>query len=1108
MMVVFVSRSEKRAIPVARRVLDSFADRIGDDTWRTVITEEGLAAVKLLLRKNATRSMAVACHWIRSRSRSDLLWIVGNRERFNEEGIVPVHTTKKNLRHEEWENDWIHLPLVKALAGMAGILHDWGKGNDFFQKKLHSKTLVPDPFRHEWISCRMLAALVTLSTVAADDMGWLSLLADGQWDSKKLMKMMDGQPDKPLDGLPPIAGMLCWLILSHHRLPVLGNNGRVGYSDTEKSSFEAVTAHLTAAWGYTNQTPEMAGKLLFSKGLLEDSKPWMEKVKKCAARLLAEKDRLLAVHGKSCLRSVLSYARLSLMLGDYYVSSQAAEKNWSGQTELYANTCNGELKQKLDEHLVRVSDQALRIARQLPRFADRMESAHDVRSLRKKSPQQFSWQDKATASIREFRQTKRIQATDAAGWFIVNMASTGCGKTFANAKIMQAISDDGKSLRYVLALGLRSLTLQTGDEYRSRIGLNRDELAVLIGSEAVRKLHALDQKEREKQERCDTDAYEELLPSALDYEDTRIDSCLDIFLDGRQDRGAAKNRAFLYKPVVAATIDHMMPAVEAIRGGRYMLPFLRLMSSDLVIDEVDDFDKTDLMAISRLVHLAGMLGRSVAISSATIPPDLAEGLFCAYQAGRSCYREFFQKDSKIACVWCDEFHTTAAVIPEKDLQHACDAYRKHHNDFVLRRVKKLEQQIVLRKGFLVDCTDIQAEKNKKLREAAYFSKIKETAVSSHRQHSFIDAVSGKKISFGLLRMANIEPCVKLCRFLLETDWPDGVVPEIMVYHSRQLLLLRHVQEAYLDCVLKRKGEKEGRVVIKEPLLRKHIDAAEGENVIFIIAATPVEEIGRDHDFDWAIVEPSSYRSFIQLAGRILRHRNWGKNVAAPNIAIMQYNLKGMDATNKWAFRWPGYETSDFYSLGSHDMRKLVDEKELEKGINAIPRIQKPANPVVSDGLIALEHVVMQDFKDIAKHGPGTMLGWLQEYWWLTGLPQKVNPFRESMPQLNLYRIYEEGSLKFCTKSDNGELVTVGAQKHLQDFVLSETAMKRLWLCRDYEKALREHLMKQGGEIEEREEDEELKKLSATMGEISIPIDDSGDVAYWYSDQLGLFKKED
>ena len=50
-------------------------------------------------------------------------------------------------------------------------------------------------------------------------------------------------------------------------------------------------------------------------------------------------------------------------------------------------------------------------------------------------------------------------------------------------------------------------------------------------------------------------------------------------------------------------------------------------------------------------------------------------------------------------------------------------------------------------------------------------------------------------------------------------------------------------------------------------------------------------------------------------------------------------------------------------------------------------------------------------------------------------------------------------------------------------------------------------MKQGREIEEGKEAEELRKLSATMGEISIPIDDGGDVAYWYSDQLGMFRKE-
>lgn len=54
---------------------------------------------------------------------------------------------------------------------------------------------------------------------------------------------------------------------------------------------------------------------------------------------------------------------------------------------------------------------------------------------------------------------------------------------------MQALSQDGQSLRYVLALGLRTLTLQTGDSYRHDIGLGNDELAILIGSKAVQDLH-------------------------------------------------------------------------------------------------------------------------------------------------------------------------------------------------------------------------------------------------------------------------------------------------------------------------------------------------------------------------------------------------------------------------------------------------------------------------------------------------------------------------------------------------------------------------------------------------------------------------------------------
>lgn len=55
-------------------------------------------------------------------------------------------------------------------------------------------------------------------------------------------------------------------------------------------------------------------------------------------------------------------------------------------------------------------------------------------------------------------------------------------------------------------------------------------------------------------------------------------------------------------------------------------------------------------------------------------------------------------------------------------------------------------------------------------------------------------------------MANIDPCVKVSLYLLQnTDWDkDDITPRIMTYHSRQILLLRHEQEKYLDSVLKRK----------------------------------------------------------------------------------------------------------------------------------------------------------------------------------------------------------------------------------------------------------------------------------------------------------------
>ncbi len=94
MMVTFVSQCEKNALKKTRRVLDAFANRIGDNTWQTVITEDGLITVKKMLRQTASKSTAVSCHWIRSRARSQFLWVVGNKNKFNSEGVVAVNRTE------------------------------------------------------------------------------------------------------------------------------------------------------------------------------------------------------------------------------------------------------------------------------------------------------------------------------------------------------------------------------------------------------------------------------------------------------------------------------------------------------------------------------------------------------------------------------------------------------------------------------------------------------------------------------------------------------------------------------------------------------------------------------------------------------------------------------------------------------------------------------------------------------------------------------------------------------------------------------------------------------------------------------------------------------
>lgn len=193
MMVTFISQCEKHALKRTRRVLDAFANRIGDNTWQTLITQEGLHTVQKLLRRSASRNTAVSCHWIRSRSRSQLLWVVGRKNKFNEQGYVPVNRTEKSLLGSEQGNDWKYLPLINGFVRLAALLHDWGKASQLFQDKLNPASNMRfkgDPLRHEWVSSLLFSALVKSQKEPNSDENWLDALITSSWHEQQLQSWM------------------------------------------------------------------------------------------------------------------------------------------------------------------------------------------------------------------------------------------------------------------------------------------------------------------------------------------------------------------------------------------------------------------------------------------------------------------------------------------------------------------------------------------------------------------------------------------------------------------------------------------------------------------------------------------------------------------------------------------------------------------------------------------------------------------------------------------------------------------------------------------------------------------------------------------------------
>ena len=961
MNVLLVSQCDKRALTETRRILDQFAERRGDRTWQTPITQAGLDTLRKLLRKTARKNTAVACHWIRGMDHSELLWIVGDARRFNSEGAVPTNATARDVLRKGDENDWHHAPAIRLLAQLAALLHDLGKASVAFQERLKRTRHEKNLYRHEWVSLRLFLAFVGRD----DDAGWLMRLANEKTDDGALWTaqgryLRDGvdteierQPFRELTERAPLAAAIAWLIVTHHRLPVIP----VSKPDSnqqdwlgkragrfEQSWLETPLAQVAHDWNevHPHASPDQATPYWDLADKLPAIAPaWRTQAARVAHALLDQRNTRWLDDPY-----VMHLARLCLMLADHHYSSLGVDKETGkpvderarfeqqGQT-IFANTRKDKfgkpvLNQSLLEHLLGVGHSASLIAHALPNFERHLPRLANHRGLRKRSADpRFAWQDKAFDAASGMREAAREH-----GAFIVNMASTGCGKTLANARILYALAEPQLGLRMSYALGLRTLTLQTSKSYRHDLGLGENELAVLVGGAANRDLAEYHEAQAEAGGSASIQSL--------------LDENSHVLYEGNVTEHPLLKRALanqdiarlISSPVLTCTVDHLAPATEALRAGRQIAPMLRLMSSDLVLDELDDYDIDDLPALTRLMHWAGMLGSRVVLSSATLPPSLVQGMYLAYRAGRMHYRRNrgqrrVPEDAplELPCLWVDEFGAMSQSCAE-------DAdFNAAHARFVERRVGKLQASAPLRIAELLPLA-IDTKLPETQIHAAFAELIRNACVDLHTAHAETDPSSGRRVSFGIVRMANIEPIFAVARALAEQPMPEGFHLHLCVYHARFQLVQRSAIEAMLDRTFNRRQEES---VWRLPEVRAALDAKDsaGEH-LFVVLASPVCEVGRDWDADWALAEPSSMRALIQLAGRVQRHRR--KPPAQPNMLLFDTNLKGAKAgnTQEAVFTKPGFEKGNAedarFLLRSHRLGQLLDTAEYSHP-SAIPRIQ-------------------------------------------------------------------------------------------------------------------------------------------------------------------------
>lgn len=812
-------------------------------------------------------------------------------------------------------------PLARVFAlinKLAGLVHDIGKVNKQFQAGMQGELSI-QRLRHDVLGALMFKHVVGLAvkaTKASNDIAWLKEAGKGAQAFFASLTDVNGNLIIPELGAPDGKAAEIATALGLHDTALtkflFHPVGRARYPALMAVYFLTLTHHhlirkdeerdTPSLWRHVHDHVEFKTANLVAAGRMPwECEAWSrtfeEACQELAGLLESHPDCLMALANDSELFTtvVTQVLRPSLIVADQLTSVMQADVTAAPGRQfepgqLYANL-HGEDRapgDTLETHLVNVGNRCESVLGTLlfpndATFASPAKPAADSLLFSQPAPDsRFAWQANAERAI------TAVDGMAQSPFFAAVLSAPGSGKTPGGPRILRAAGGD---CRFTLAVGRRSLTLQSGAAYESVLKYNRKDIAVLVGDAASRLLfddNTASSASPQAGSEC-LAAGEELLMQEEHYLNGRTRG---QWLQDMQPAGSVtapqgaidtKRIELIDAPIVVATVDHLVGAVALTRTKDSQL-LLRIANSDLILDELDDFSASDLVTIGKLVHLYGVYGRRVIVMSGTLNDFLVKHMHSLWQRGLTVHRAL--TGNKAPSYSALISNLTPPVIlksaPEATFAAAATLFAQSFSASLAKApVKSRVQVLDMPEG------DDFAWKETLLRSCQVM----------HDYHHNQDPKTGTRVSLGVVRFNSVAHAQDFARHLYSrVESSRDVMTRVICYHAKYPTFVRALIERQLDTLLMRESHAmpEGQLFPEVTLLRQAIDeavAANKRDLTVIVCTTSIEETGRNHDFDYAITEPHSERSLAQLAGRVMRHRAGTPRV--PNVLVMSATVNAL-----------------------------------------------------------------------------------------------------------------------------------------------------------------------------------------------------------------------